>query len=444
MSTKLAKVVHSMQRDAKSDADLLQSFVHCRDEDAFACLVKRHGPMVLAVARRILGNAHDAEDVFQATFLVLARRAACIKPPSMLGNWLHGVAYRTALEARRLIARRREKERAAVPRAVSESPDLAAIVDAELSCLPDKLRVALVLCELEGRTRREVARELGIAEGTVASRVARGRVLLAKRLARHGLIPSAALTASVPATVSASLLSKTVDVSMGNATGVVARLANGVLKAMLINRLRRTIGVVLLLVLSCVGLGQSSNPPNASGQSQPAKKQAKAVTELDRLQGPWKLVAVQENGKHVPKVDPVTWFIFGNKIAVKQKDREDLDSFRLDVKQNPKAIDIFNADGKLIGLGIYRWDGDKLQICGDQDQRPQRFSTQEGDNALVLTFQRDTAGLDAAYVARVKGTDEAVRAMQEATRKIENSEEAMKALDDIERAIQKIRRELQK
>jgi RNA polymerase sigma factor (sigma-70 family) len=439
MSTKLAGVVQEIQRATQSDADLLHSYIRCRDEDAFACLVKRHGRMVLGVARRILGNPHDAEDVFQATFLVLSKRAACIKPPSMLGNWLHGVAYRTALEARRLIARRREKERTAVPRAVSESPELAEIVDAELACLPDKLRVALVLCELEGRTRREIARELGVAEGTVASRVARGRVLLAKRLARYGF-PSAALAVPEPATVSASLVSKTVDVAMGKATGVVADLAQGVLRAMLFNHVRRTMAVVLLPILACLGFGVMSGSPNASGQS----KQAKGVTDLDRLQGPWKLIAVQEDGMQVPRIDALSWFVFGNKIAAKQKSREDLDSLRLDVKQNPKAIDIFNADGKVIGQGIYRWDGDKLQICGHGDRRPTEFATQKGDNAVILTFQRDEAGVDKDYVARVKGTDEAVRAIQEATRRIENSEEAMKALDDIERAIQKIRRELQK
>src|SRR6516225_11621793 len=146
------------QHDGTKDGDLLDLYVRQRDEAAFEALVRRHGPMVLGVCRRIAGNAHDAEDAFQATFLVLVRKATTIRPAGMVGNWLHGVAQRTALEARRSAAKRRAKEAQVAPR--TETPDdslahLRRILDQELTRLPDKYRSVLVLCDLEGSTRKE-------------------------------------------------------------------------------------------------------------------------------------------------------------------------------------------------------------------------------------------------------------------------------------------------
>src|SRR5947209_12019311 len=139
---------------ALGDAQLLERYLTRREEAAFAGLVRRHGPMVLGVCRRVLRNAHDAEDAFQATFLVLVRKAASIRPRGMVGNWLHGVACRTAAKARARHAKRRAKE-LAMPakhvRAQDTSEELHALVDRELSRLPDKYRAPLVLCELEGQ-----------------------------------------------------------------------------------------------------------------------------------------------------------------------------------------------------------------------------------------------------------------------------------------------------
>src|SRR5260221_6593076 len=139
-----------------SDGRLLESFLTCRDEVAFAMLVKRHGPMVLGVCRRVIGNLHDAEDAFQAVFLVLARKANSVVPRDLVGNWLHGVAYRTALQARGRLLRHRARERQ-----VQEMPqptvgpdldlhELHQALDEELHGLPEKFRVAIVLCDLEG------------------------------------------------------------------------------------------------------------------------------------------------------------------------------------------------------------------------------------------------------------------------------------------------------
>src|SRR5713101_5830919 len=171
-----------------TDGQLLEGFVTRRDEAAFEALVRRHGPMVLGVCRRVIGHEADAEDAFQAAFLVLVRRAASIVPREKVGNWLDGVAYRTALEARTMLIRRRNKEKQMTDMLDSkiaskvEWQELAELLDQELSRLPDKYRLPVVLCELEGRSRKEVARQLGMPEGTLSSRLAAARKMLARRL----------------------------------------------------------------------------------------------------------------------------------------------------------------------------------------------------------------------------------------------------------------------
>jgi RNA polymerase sigma factor (sigma-70 family) len=240
-----------------TDGQLLGCFIEQRDEIAFAALVRRHGPMVWGVCRRVLGNHHDAEDAFQAAFLVLIRKAASIVPREMVGNWLYGVAHTTALRAKVLAAKRRAKERqvAYLPEieVVEQGPDfwcaLQPLLDQELSRLPVKYRVPIVLCDLEGKSLKEAARQLGWPHGTVAGRLARARALLAKRLARHGLAVSggalaAVLTqnvvsAGVPVSVVSSaiqagaLVAARQAVLAGVVSPQVAALTEGVVKAML-------------------------------------------------------------------------------------------------------------------------------------------------------------------------------------------------------------------
>jgi RNA polymerase sigma factor (sigma-70 family) len=186
-----------------TDGQLLECYLSRQDEAALAVLLRRHGPMVWGVCRRIVGNYHDAEDAFQATFLVFVRKATSLASPELLANWLYGVAYQTALTARATAARRRTRERQ-----VTEMPEpamvqqdlwheLQPLLDQELSRLPDKYRIPIVLCDLEGKTRKEAARQLGCPEGTVAGRLARARVMLAKRLARHGVLFSGGALAAV-------------------------------------------------------------------------------------------------------------------------------------------------------------------------------------------------------------------------------------------------------
>lgn len=184
------RAVAERDKSAPTDGELLRRFTDHRDDSALAALVRRHGPMVWGVCRRLLAH-HDAEDAFQATFLVLVRKAPAIRPREAVANWLHGVAHRTALMARRTVARRkvREAQAAVSPEAGATAPDPCDHVplDQELSRLPDRFRAVLVLCDLEGQTRTEAARQLGVPEGTVAGRLARARTLLAKRLTRRGV-----------------------------------------------------------------------------------------------------------------------------------------------------------------------------------------------------------------------------------------------------------------
>lgn len=187
-----------------SDGQLLERFTTRGDEEdaerAFATLVERHGPMVLRVCRRILCDAHDAEDAFQATFLVLARKAGSIQRRNSVGSWLHGVALRVAAEARSATARRQAHERKAAelqqraePVTPAESDDLGGVVDEEIGRLPERLREAIVLCYLEGRTCEEAAAQLGWPVGTVKTRLAKARAQLGPQLIRRGVAPLAAM-----------------------------------------------------------------------------------------------------------------------------------------------------------------------------------------------------------------------------------------------------------
>jgi RNA polymerase sigma factor (sigma-70 family) len=226
-----------------TDAELVAALTGADREPAFAELVERYGPMVLGVCRRVLSDAHDAEDAFQATFLVLARKSGTIRPPGAVGGWLYGVAVRTARKAKTAAARRRRREmataeasRRSAPAGTSvEDADLRTVIDAELAALPESQRAAVVLCDLHGKTRAEAAAELNRPEGTVAAWLARGRKALAARLARRGVtLPAAGLGAvATPSAVSAKLASSAVATVLGRGipAGVLA-LAEGVMRSL--------------------------------------------------------------------------------------------------------------------------------------------------------------------------------------------------------------------
>jgi RNA polymerase sigma factor (sigma-70 family) len=247
----------------ETDGELLERFVRHRDEGAIELLVQHHAPMVWGVCRRILQNHHDAEDALQATFIVLVRRAASIVPRETVANWLHGVARQTALKARQMIAKRNGRERQVVetPEPMASEVDLwnelEPWLDQELAALPEKYRVLIVLCDLEGRTRREVAEQLTLPEGTVAGRLARARTMLAARLTRRGLPVSAILlpgvlatgaSAAVPSAAVFAAVQMTISCARGMATGSATLLADGVIKAMFVTKLKLATTVFVALV----------------------------------------------------------------------------------------------------------------------------------------------------------------------------------------------------
>jgi RNA polymerase sigma factor (sigma-70 family) len=300
MATGLGQVLQHLQQagGSQTDGQLLARFAATRDEASFAALVRRHGPMVLGVCRRVLGHFHDAEDAFQATFLVLARKAASVVKRESVSCWLHGVAYHTALRAGAAIGRRRARERQVddMPHpqvAPAEAHDWLPLLDRELSRLPEKYRAAIVLCDLEGRSRREAARLLKLPEGTLSSRLATGRQMLAKRLAGCGValsggalavaLSQGAASAQVPLALAGSTVKAAVLVAAGQMAGVsapAAVLMKGVMKAMLLNRLRLTVGTVMVLaVLGAVGLGYQAGGSGAAQAAPPDKP----VSELEAL-----------------------------------------------------------------------------------------------------------------------------------------------------------------
>jgi RNA polymerase sigma factor (sigma-70 family) len=273
------------------DSVLLERYIDLKDNAAFETLVRRHGPMVWAVSRRVLQNSADAEDAFQATFLVLVRKAATIRPRAMVGNWLYGVAQKTALKAMAMSGKRRVKEmRAGRQRFTSTSQDptedLQPILDRELSGLPNKYRAAIVLCDLEGKPIKEVARHLGWPQGTLATRLRRGRALLAKRLRSHGLTLSAStLTALLcRSTVSATVPPRLISITLAAASRFVlwqggldaislkvAALVKGVLKGMLLEQLK-AMGLTLITVgLVGAAMAVAMSPLSDPGTDKPAR-----------------------------------------------------------------------------------------------------------------------------------------------------------------------------
>jgi RNA polymerase sigma-70 factor (ECF subfamily) len=403
-----------------SDGELLQLYLASRDEAAFEALLHRHGPMVLGVCRRMLRNDDDAHDAFQATFLVFLRKAATIIPRAMVGNWLHGVAYKTAQKAQAMNRQRRAKEREARPVA-SPGPahgalqDRLDLLDEALSRLPAKYRSAIVLCDLEGKTIKEAANQLNCPPGTVASRLAGGRALLARRLTRSGLCLTAVSLAeglsqgagppSMPKPLVASIVKAAATVAAGQevasvmSTKVVV-LSERVVQAMLIARLKALTTVLLVLaVLGGAGVlcsyprlrAEQENAQAAStsvavsADEQPkSDKEKKPKSDKELIQGTWIPVSAEQNGKKIPK-EGVDLFTFtGDKVAMHSPGGERREgTYTIDPEKKPKELDL--TFGKNTIMGIYELKGNTLKYVGMERGRP---SDLDSTGATLVIFER--------------------------------------------------------
>jgi RNA polymerase sigma factor (sigma-70 family) len=438
----------------RTDGQLLDSFLQHKDTAALAALVRRHGPMVWGVCSRMLRSHHDAEDAFQATFLILVQKAAALPNLEMVGNWLYGVAHQTAVRMRALAARRgvRERQVAVLPEPTSAEPcasdDLKPILDEALARLPQKYRLVIVLCHLEGRSLKEVARQLAIPLGTVASRLAAARAMLAKRLSRRGTLVSGSLLGAVMsssaafACVPVSVISSTIKTAMlvavgpgvaGTVSPTVATLVRGVTRAMFTSTIQRALALALVVGLAVsagwVGVGLFDGPavvaqqPGGAGprgpgvrgrtqelatvaaanQDEKPKAAADAKSDLDRLQGTWVVAGMEELGKKIPEEDVKeaneTFVVKNRKMTYCRNGKVQVTmNITLDSDRTPKEINLFFVDGNDKGYGnhaIYQLDGNTFKLrMNDKfggnsvNERPDEFSTAEGKEAVLFILKR--------------------------------------------------------
>jgi RNA polymerase sigma factor (sigma-70 family) len=396
---------------ATTDGQLLERFARLGDRDAFSRLVQRHGPMVLGVCFRVLNNEHDADDAFQATFLVLARRASAIRKSESVGSWLYGVAYRIAVRARSDAARRRVVEGRAEAM-VQQDPvgdlawqELRPVLDEELARLPAKYRVPLVLCYLEGKTNTEAAAELGWTKGTVSGRLARARDLLRNRLTRRGLKMSAVLLALLLSwkrsalAVSPRLLEVTVKAaSLGPAKaaaiGVISErtgtMALTALRSLALAWMAR-VGLTLLALVALVGLSGAAVYEAVSGDFLTSASRFRSRTDVDILQGAWDL---ESRDGRLAKGEIRAVFLNDRLTFRSANGGEEAWNFTLDNQADPPAMDLSgDQDGR---LAIYRFQGDVLllRMAAPGGDRPRGFYAPGGGGTLFFFRRPDDRPAD--------------------------------------------------
>jgi RNA polymerase sigma factor (sigma-70 family) len=397
---------------ARTDGELLEGYLTAQDELAFEALLLRHGPMVLGVCRRVLRNEADAHDAFQATFLVFVRKAASIVPRARVGNWLHGVAYKTALKARAMSRQRRAKELQAMgspqaPPAEAVRHDLLARLDEALRGLPERYRAAIVLCHLEERSLQEAARQLGCPQGTVASRLARARSLLARRLARwtlsvsgpalttalaHGAAPAPLPAALIAATVQAATVRVAGPAAAGVISAPIAALTEAVLGAMRMARWKALIAGLLAVALLGGGALLSSVAPGGGREVRPegrARSPApkdQARTDQEALQGTWVAVSGERSGRPLSEAQLQTWgqLVFAGDRITRNGTEPWQGRYTIEPDHEPRAIDVHTEANAW--KGIYELTGARLKLCLPfDDQRPTEFHSRA---AVLLVFEK--------------------------------------------------------
>jgi RNA polymerase sigma factor (sigma-70 family) len=373
----------------QSDRQLVKRFLAERNEAVFEAIVRRHGPMVYRVCFLILQQSQDAEDAFQATFLVLAQKLSGVRKRASLASWLHGVAHRVALKARTQAAARRRHERqaardATVPPDGASWRELSAALDAELCGLPEKWRQPLVLCYLEGRTQDEAASQLGWSKNTLRRRLEEAREALGQRLRRRGVWPAAlsALLLSDCVTTAAPtprLLAATVDAAVWFAADQPARaavsakviaLSQGVVTAMTLTKSKWAAVLVLVLGLAA-GAGMATHSsPDEPAQSQPHKEQAREKQTSDR------------------KMDPLTGNWTMTLPAV----------FQYEVNVRRLAPDHYKLENAVRFSGVYERRWNRLVMVEGANRNESGFEWQIDDDCLILVKQRPVEKLGSDYL----------------------------------------------
>jgi RNA polymerase sigma factor (sigma-70 family) len=379
-------------RDARlTDRQLLERYLTCREEAAFAALVRRHGCLVLSACRRVLTEEADVEDAFQATFLVLLRKASLVRWQESIGNWLFGVAHRISVQARANALRRRCRESETIllrQRSDGESPELSwrealALLHEELNRLPDKYRLPLLLCYLEGKTREETAQLLNCSAGSIKGRLERGRVLLRNRLIRRGVaLSNALLAAAVDAptvrSVTPSLVLATLAAAKHGAyRSSVAALMKTAVPALWPSKMRLVVGVLLTVGLLGVG-GRSALAPLSATPEPPAPRPAERRQPPPLAQAKAKDTIIYKGRVLGPDEKPIAgakvyyYFLTYQEEAIPVRaitDAEGRFSFALTPKDIPLSADAAQADPRKWGHVVVKADGFTFAWSRDPDKQ---------------------------------------------------------------------------
>lgn len=434
---KLRTLVVAQCPSQLSDDELVRQFLGERDETSFATLVRRHGPMVLGVCRNVLHHQQDAEDVFQATFLLLARKADTIRKQQSLSSWLHGVAYRLALKTRTQNTRRHDRETSAArshPAVLGDDltvRELRVILHEELNRLPEKYRTPLLLCYWEGKTRDEAAERLGMTGDALKKRLERARSLLGSRLTQRGLVPTVALFTwlisenGARAAVSHVLIHNTAQAAVAFAAGqgatvgvttAAVTLAQGAIRTMFLTKCVTTMSIFLAVIgigaaLSFVGYQAfAGRQPDAERlvvlQAQAVPKAAAPPaqkSDAERFVGTWRFVGYVSQGEKIPvefyNVARMTFTKEGKSFITVAAEKPGESDYKI---VGPGQIDLLNA------VAIYKFDGDdRLTICITKPARPEKFSGDVKGQSLMTLERAKPLTLD--ELAKAKAPVQKVR-----------------------------------